>query len=63
MTRGTCWMAYREPHVKWRARQTQVFVGPMWDMCHHLIGGKSKVVDKGIWGIQESQEESDKWQD
>ena len=24
--------------------------GVVWDMCHHMIGGKSKVVDKWIRG-------------
>ena len=38
-------------------------MGPMYDMCHHLIGRKSKVMDKVIKEIQESQWESDKWQD
>ena len=34
-------------------------MGPMCDMCHHLIGRKSKVMDKVIKEIQES----DTWQD
>ena len=38
-------------------------MGPMCDMCHHLIGRKSKVMDKVIKKIQESQYESDTWQD
>ena len=32
-------------------------------MCYHLIGRKSKVMDKVIKEIQESQLESDMWQD
>ena len=35
----------------------------MCDMCHHLIGMKSKVTDKVIKEIQESQWKSDTWQD
>ena len=38
-------------------------MGPMCDMCHHLIGRKSKFMDKVIKEIQESQWESDTWQD
>ena len=38
-------------------------MGPMCDMCHHLIRRKSKVMDKVIKEIQESQWESDMWQD
>ena len=38
-------------------------MGPMCDMCHHLIGRKSKVMDKMIKEIQEIQWESDTWQD
>ena len=32
-------------------------------MCHNLIGWKSKVLEKVIKEIQESQWESDTWQD
>ena len=32
-------------------------------MCHNMIGKKSKVMDKVIKEIQESQCESDMWQD
>ena len=38
-------------------------MGPMCDMCHQLILRKSKVMDKVIKEIQESQWESDTWQD
>ena len=37
-------------------------MGPMCDMCHHLIGRKSKVMDVDK-EIQESQWKSDIWQD
>ena len=47
-------MAHIEPRIKWRASQTRVYVGPMCDMCHHLIGRKSNVMDKVIKEIQES---------
>ena len=38
-------------------------MGPMCDMYHHLIGRKSKVTDKVIKEIQDSQCKSDVWQD
>ena len=48
-------MAHIEPCVKRRASQTRDKVGPMCDMCHHLIRRKSKIMDKVIKEIQESQ--------
>ena len=38
-------------------------MGPIWDMYHHMIGWKSKVMDKVIKEIQGSQWECDKWLD